>query len=292
MEKAKGKNRSASPSPDHRVRTSKDGWPMRISIALLLAIAVAPGTAMAKDRDYCPDRPGMDTPPCTMEPGRASVEVGLGDWTLDRNQDERQDTIDLGDVLVRYGIADHGEVQVGWTALGLSRARDRITGKVEKDSGVGDVTLAVRRNLLNPDGSGFSVAVMPFVTLPVGRKPIGAGDWSTGLLIPASYQLSDTLSLSSTTEFDAAVDQDGSGRHIAVSETVGANLKLTSQVTATVEYQALDDRDPQGHSVEQRSGLSLGWQPSDNLQLDVGGNVGLNHNAADVEVYFGFSRLL
>jgi hypothetical protein len=165
-----------------------------------------------------------------------------------------------------------------------------MTGEVDHRTGTGDVTLALRRNLVHPDGSGFSLAVMPYVSLPVGREPFGDGDWSAGVRVPASYELSDSLSLASTTEFAAAVDEDGDGRHLQFDEAVGATLKLSEKLSATAEYQATFDRDPQGHHVEHLSGLSLAWQPGDDVQLDLGANAGLDRDAPDAEVYFGVSR--
>ena len=57
-----------------------------------------------------------------------------------------------------------------------------------------------------------------------------------------------------------------------------------------IEYQALRDRDPGRHATMQLAGLSMGWQPKGDLQIDLGANVGLDHRTPDVEVYFGVSR--
>jgi hypothetical protein len=149
---------------------------------ILLAIAgfgSAATAAQAEDlRDYCPDRPGLGTPPCTIDKGHFDVELGLADWTLDRTADGRTDTIEAGLLLVRIGLADNLEAQVGWTAFGHVRERDRATGSVASASGVGDLFVALRQNVANPDGSGFSLALMPFATLPTGNAVLGAGDWT------------------------------------------------------------------------------------------------------------------
>lgn len=254
------------------------------------ALALLPCTAWAAERDYCPDRPGLDTPPCTMAPGALSVEAGLGDWTLSRDADQREDLFLTGDLRLRYGVADHAEVQLGWTSLGFSRTRDYATGQVARATGTGDVTLGLRRNLANPDGSGFSAALAGFVSLPTGRSQVGAGDWGAGVLAPISAQLSDSFSLTSTSELDAAVDEDGDGRHLAVSQTVGAMVKLGAKLSAAAEYQITFDRDPSGQSHQQVSGLSLAWQPAKNLQFDAGTILGLDRDANDVELYLGVSR--
>jgi hypothetical protein len=193
-------------------------------------------------------------------------------------------------VAVRYGLTDSLEARVGWTGYGHERVRDRMTGGVSRQSGVGDVTLGLKQNLSNPDGSGLSIALLPFATLPVGRQPVGAGDWGAGMLIPVTYELSDTIQLGFTPEVDAEVDEDGDGRHLAFSGVVEFNDKLNDALTATLEYQALRDRDPAGHETRQIAGLSLAWEAKRQLQLDIGSNIGLDHAAPNVELYVGISR--
>ncbi|ARR56945.1 hypothetical protein HY78_27635 [Rhizorhabdus wittichii DC-6] len=255
-----------------------------------LAMALPAAGAAAEMRDYCPDRPGLGTPACTIDRGHVSVEVGLADWTLDRQAGERDDRLLLGDLLVRYGIGDRTEVQFGWTSFGREHDRDRSAGLRLRESGVGDVTVALRHNLLHPDGSALSVALMPFATLPVGREPIGAGDWGAGFRLPVSYEIDETFALEWVPEVDAAVDSDGKGRHLAYGTVAGVAAKLGPTLSATLEYQFTRDRDPSGHESQQLGGLSLAWQPRDDLQFDIGANGGLDRHAPDVELYIGVSR--
>jgi hypothetical protein len=262
----------------------------RIGAGLLFA-GLAAGAAQAEDlRPLCADRPGLGTPACTIDKGHAIVELGALDWTLERDSTTRSDTISSGDLLVRYGLADTLEVQLGWTAFGHVRTRDRASGAISRSSGTGDVTLALRQNLSNPDGSGFSAALMPFATLPTGGKTTGAGDWGAGVMLPLSYELSDKIGIAATPRVEAAVDADGHGRHLAYGSVVGLSASLTEKLDAALEFQATRDDDPTGHSTELLSSLSLAWQPKDNLQFDVGAVAGLNANSPDLELYVGIAH--
>jgi hypothetical protein len=258
------------------------------ALAAALLAAASPAAAQAL-RDFCPDRPGLGTPPCTIDPGHFDVELGLVDWTLDRAPGSRTDTIAAGELLVRIGLGDKLEAQVGWTAFGHLRTRDRTTGAVTRASGVGDVSVALRRNLLNPDGGGFSLAVMPYATLPTGNEVLGAGDWTAGLLIPLSYDMGGGVQLGATARVEAAADSDRHGRHRAYGGVAGISLPLSDAFSTTVELAATRDDDPSGHVTEWLSGLSAGWMIDDDLQLDAGANIGL-HAAPDVQLYFGLSR--
>jgi hypothetical protein len=261
---------------------------MRWMLAGLLIASATP--ALAQDRDYCPNRPGLGTPACTIAPGHVSVETALGDWTRDDDPDQRSDTVLLGDTLVRIGVSDAIELQAGFTPFGHVRTRDRSSGDVDSANRVGDALLGAKVNLRNPDGSGLSVAVQPFVTVPVGRQPVGAGDWGAGMLVPVTYDLNDALNVELTSEVDAAVDEDGHGRHLSYSETAGLAWALTKALSATAELQLSRDDDPSGGTTQALAGLSLACMVGKTMQFDAGANAGLNHNSPDLELYLGVSK--
>ncbi|WP_447755928.1 transporter [Sphingopyxis fribergensis] len=261
----------------------------RFLLLLVMVASAAPALGQEGGRDLCPDRPGLGTPACTVEPGSMLFEIGLADWTLDRNPGSRTDAWTFGDALLRTGLTPSLEAQVGWTMLGHVRERDRATGAVDSRTRTGDVTLALRQNLNNPDGSGLSVALMPYATLPLGGGGVGAGDWGAGLIVPASFDLG-SLSLGFTPHVDAAVDGDGDGRHLAYGSVVGVGFNLSADVSMTAEVSLTRDRDPDGRTTEALAGLSAGWQPDADSQWDVGVNAGLNRDSPDVELYFGFAR--
>jgi hypothetical protein len=259
---------------------------------LAAAFFLIPLAAHAQDgaRDYCPERPGLNTPPCVIDKGHVSVETAIADWTLDNQPDSRTDTILVGDTKLRIGLTDTIEAQIGWTPYGHVRQRDKPSGTVSSEGAAGDVWLGAKINLMNPDGDKVSVALLPYVTVPVGRSPVGAGDWGAGVLLPLSFSLSDAVSLAATPEIDAAVDKDGKGRHLAYSATAGLAFKLTEAVTVTGETQILRDDDPSGRTTQAMAALSVGWMASRNLQFDVFGAVGLNRGAPDMELSAGISR--
>jgi hypothetical protein len=147
-----------------------------LAIALVSLAAFHAAGASAQEREYCPERPGIDTPACTMAKGRVSVETAIADWTRDDQPGSRDDNILLGDTLVRVGISGTIEARVGWTPFGHDRMRDQ-TG-IDTVNGVGDVSLGMKANLRDPDGSGLSIAVLPYVT-PAGRA-IGDRRWRLG----------------------------------------------------------------------------------------------------------------
>ena len=262
-------------------------WTLLVAGLIAAAPAIAQGEP-SKERDLCTDRPGLGTPACTVDKGRVVVEVGLADWTRDDSGGARTDTTLFGDALVRIGVSDSTEVQLGLTSLGYQRMRD--AGGVTRATRVGDAFVGIKVNLANPDGSHFSAALLPNATLPTGRSPIGTGDWGAGLVVPLSYEFTDTVQLQASPQINAAVDEDGNGRHASYGTTVGLGFDLSKSVSGALEYQGIRDDDPSGHTTQSLAGLSFAWQPSDNLQFDIGSNAGLNRNTPDIEVYTGISK--
>jgi hypothetical protein len=261
-----------------------------VKILLAAALVASPALAQDKLRDLCSDRPGLNTPACTVDPGHLQVEAGLANWTLDKQSDTRTDTVLAGEVLARYGVGKQTEVRLGWTAFGHVRTRDRATGSIDRTSGVGDITIGVKQNFAGPDGDGFSVALLPYATLPTGKSEIGEGDWGAGLLIPLSYDLSEHVKLEMTPEADAAVDEDGHGRHFAYGSAAGIGLKLGEKMTLSGEAQLIRHRDPVKSSTQALAALSMTYQPKPRLQFDIGAQAGLNHATPDLALYAGVSE--
>lgn len=263
---------------------------MRSLIAVFALTLALPAAAQSGERDYCPERPGLGDEPCTIAPGRVSVETGAVQWTRDSDPESRTDSFTLGQTLVRVGVAEHGELSIGWTPFAVERVRDRASGAVETHRGTGDLTLSGKRNLVSPDGEGFSIALEPYVTLPIGTGPEGAGDWGAGLTVPLSHPLWDKFSLGFTGTLAAAPDDDGNGRHFQGVATAGLEWDLTEQLSTETELQFVHDEDLGEGSNQGYAGLSIAWKATDDWQFDIGGAVGLNRAASDAQAYLGLSR--
>ncbi|MDE2404604.1 MAG: transporter [Sphingomonadales bacterium] len=259
--------------------------------AATLAVLALPGVARADSlRSYCPDRPGMNTPPCTIDAGHPSAELSWFDWTRANDAAARTDTVLIGDMALRYGIDGRTELRLGWTAYGHVRSRDKASGTVTTASGVGDVTLGIKRNLVGPDMSGFSLALLPAVSLPAGGTAIGAGDWGAGLQAPMSLPLAGPVSLAVTPEVDAAVNAGGHGRHLAYGTAAGLAIAASTRVNLALEMSVLHDDDPAGASTSATAGVAAGLMLGKATQIDIAGEFGLDHAAPGLRLYAGIAR--
>ncbi len=275
---------------------TRGGLPtLKALFAALTLLAATPALAQDQGDDdqepvkprFCPTRPSLGSSSCTTEPGRIHVEMSLLDWERDDRTDSREDRILAADLLARIGVGAKTEVQVGWTTFGHDRERDRMSGDIDRTDGVGDVTLALRQHLAGEEGKPFSLGLQPFVTLPVGRYPVGAGDWSAGVIVPLQYDLTKTLAVQFTGESDAAANDSGSGQHLAYSGIVGLRYKLTEDINLIGEAKLERDRDPSGHETHALAAASVSWKPTKTFQIDAQAIAGLNRTSPDVRLILG-----
>lgn len=269
-------------------------------IALATAATIAsPLAAQTADtpprpalRELCSERPGLATAACTVDPGHVQVELGLGEWTLDRNPEQRQDRIDLGEILLRYGLGKTTELQLGWTAFGHVRTVDRAKGTISTAQGVGDVTIGMKQNLRHPaEGKmGFAMAALSFVTLPVGKNEVGDGDWSAGLILPMSYKFSDVVSFAISPEIDAAANEDGNGRHLAYGAAFGFQVHVAKAVRLSPELQIVRDDDPGKSATMSSASLSLDVRVQKMTQVDIQAVAGVNRDTPDIRLLAGVTH--
>lgn len=265
------------------------------AVAALLSALATPAVAQDESEPvrtrFCPNRPSLGASGCTTLPGQVQVELSGIDWQRDDEDDMREDEVRYGDLVARIGLTRKSEFQFGWTPLATVRTRDKTTGDETRHTGSGDVTLGWRRALSHPDGHALSAAIQPYVTLPVGRTGVGAGDWSAGMVLPVFWQIDERWSLDFTGQAAAAVDEDRSGRHFDATGVVGVGYAISDTVTANAEFSIERDDDPADHVVRTLAACSLAWEVSERTQLDVLAVAGLNDHAPDARIVLGGALL-
>ena len=259
---------------------------MRCFLLALPLVLIAVPTA-AKADDFCADRPGLGTPACTMPTGQVMAEVGLLGWDHLADPSSVEDDLTYGDLLVRVGLDDRTELQVGLGGYSANRSRDRLSGGLTRQSGLGDLSLGLRRSLSGPGGP---VALQVTVTMPSGHSGIGAGDWGASALLPMGVELPAGFEFDVTPEVDAAVNASGSGRHLAWGGVAGLGHAVGTKVSMEAEIGAWRDNDPAGHATDARGALSLAWQAGKDWQLDLEGDVGLTAAAPRHSLMVGIAH--
>ena len=261
---------------------------MRVIAAIIAALLLATSTAAAADEaPICADRPSKSTGPCTVPLGRWQVEASLIDWTHDRSDDTSTRLTTFGSSLVKTGLSNRADIELGIAPLETLSVRD--DGAHERHSSFGDMLLRVKYRL-TAEGAPVEIALDPFAKIPTANHHLGNGKLEAGIVAPVSAQLGNgPLTLSLGPELDWLADADGHGHHAATQQVVNLALAVTDRFSLSAELWAMWDGDPAGTGKRASADGSVAYLLSDNLQLDAGANVGLNQQTPDVELYTGIS---
>lgn len=260
---------------------------MRHRFVLLAALAASASPAVAEQRDFCAERPGQTTPPCTLSPGTLMIETGLIDWSRLTDGSGVTDTALVGNSLIRAGVTDRLELQVGWLPYGHVRIVDAATRTAHSSAGSGDASIGFVYG--SASGAG-PVALQGFVTLPTGGSAIGAGDWGAGLRLPVQVELGHGVAAAFTPEIDAAVNASGDGRHVEFGGAAGVDVALAGKLSLGIDLAAFRNDDPGGAATIATAGQSLAWQAGKSLQFDLGAAEGLNRSSPRARLYAGIAK--
>ncbi len=261
-------------------------WGLKSAVGLIL-FASAQLAVAADQPPICADRPSKSTGTCTVPAGSWQIETGLIDWSHDRSGGISTDDTTIGSSLLKYGLSDRADVEIGISPLEIVRVASGASR--ERHSGFGDILVRVKYRL-SSDGAPLQVALDPFVKLPTASHGLGNGKVEGGLLIPISVGLGKSgLTLSLDPELDLLADADGHGRHLATQQVINLGFQANDRLSISAEIWSAWDWDPSGTGRQVSADGSLAFLLTKDVQLDAGANFGLNRQTPDVEIYTGAS---
>jgi hypothetical protein len=261
---------------------------MRWGAVVLAGGLLIAASAAAADQPICPDRPSKGTGTCTVPAGDWQIESGLVDWSRDTSGGARSDFTAFGSSLLKLGIGDDADVELGFTPYEVSRLHGPSGG--ERRAGFGDMLVRTKVRLTR-DGASVEVAIDPFVKLPTAGHALGNGKVEGGLTVPVGVALGDgPLSLGFAPEVDWLSDGDGHGRHLGMIQVAGLGIAASPRLSLTAELWGQWDWDPGGTSRQYSADGAVAYLWRSDVQVDVGANLGLNRATPDLELYAGVSK--
>ena len=229
-------------------------------------------------RELSTDRPDMTESPWTVDAGHFQVEVDLFAWS----HAGATDAVNILSVNAKVGLTHSTDLQLLFEGWG----RERTSGRGAKltREGFGDATVRLKHNLWGNDGGPTALAIMPYVTVPLGAGDLGRDEPEAGVIIPFGWNLPGDLYLGLMTEWDWIGDGAGGHRH-AWLNTVTLGFPVTERVGGFVEFAGAVFTDGAPWEGSVNGGLT--WAPTDSLQFDIGCNVGVSRAAPDVVPFVG-----
>jgi len=247
--------------------------------ALFILAGLAGARCAAADAPICASRPGKSTPPCTVPAGHFQLETGLADWSLDKDQGQRDMPLAVGETVFKYGLSNRSDIEFDMTPWRRSGGRD----------GLGDIVVGFKQALV--PGGAVQVALQPFVKAPTASHAIGNGKWEGGLMLPIGIALGHSaLSLALTPEVDWAADASGHGHHLAMAQVASFAWAVNDTLSLSAELWGELDWDPEGTARQASADGSIAYLLNNDMQIDAGANLGLDRETPDVELYAGVSK--
>lgn len=257
---------------------------MRSLVGIMLAVSAA-GAAQAQEAPICTDRPAKANAVCTVPADRVQIETGAIGWSLTDLGETRTELLTIGASFAKFGLSDRSDLQIGFTPYAELTARSGAQSRV---SGIGDVVVRYKHRLTGPDAP-LQIAAIPFAKLPTASDGLGNGMVEGGLAIPISFALFGPATMTLGPELDVLADADGHGRHLALVNLVNVSAPIAPRLTLAGELWTNLNFDPDGTAEQASADAAVACAVSNDLQLDIGANIGLTRDTPDFEGYIGVS---
>ncbi len=247
-------------------------------------------TDKPKLRAFCVDRPTQATLPCTVDAGHFQLESDVFNATYDRSGGTISDTYLFTNPTLKLGLANRTDVEVTLTPYEEVLTHDPSAGGSHALYGVGDLTVGVKQNVFGDYRGPLAVAVLPFVKAPTARAGIGDGAWEGGVIVPVAAAITKSIILNLSPEVDVRKDRVGGGVHLEPVEIINLAWSLPANLTFSTELYAREQQDPAGVVTQCSADVALALGLPNDLQLDMGANLGLNPQTAAAQGYMGVAK--
>ena len=238
-------------------------------------------------RPLAADRPGVTENPVTVDAGHLQFETDLGRLISSKpGAEPRQRTIRANAFVLKMGLSNRTDVQLFIDAYEWDRTFATADQPATSSRGFGDVTLRVKHNLLGNDSTEgpLAVGLIGSVRLPTGGQE-GAGGVEYGVLLPATYALSDSWNLSAQLPLRLNFDRDVSRHYLETAPSINLDHSFAHWLTGFVE--AVAQHDFRTHRWEEALNVGPVFFVGKNIQFDFGRHFALTREA-DREYFVGF----
>ncbi|MEO6003365.1 MAG: transporter [Opitutus sp.] len=246
-------------------------------------------------RELSTDRPDKTECPFTVDAGHIQIELDAAVYSRDHDTSDGADSVEstwtFAATNLKVGLTNNSDVQFVFEPLVITKSDDHLVqpAQHERSTAFSDVTVRYKRNFWGNEGGPSTLAIMPFVKLPIHGHGIGSDAAEGGVILPYSHDLPNGWGLGVQTELDVNKNSSGHGYHAAYVNSITAGHPITDKLEGYAELFS-------EHSAERgarwvgTADFGLTYSPTSDLQLDIGVNIGISPAATDVEFFTGLSR--
>lgn len=246
----------------------------------VIAVSMMASSAFAADFSF--DRPGAGMGTGITPVGKLAWEQSLPSVSYQEgNVDGVKDkTLTLnGDMLLRTGLADGLELQLGWQ--GPVWQQYKRAGMKKETNGLGDVSIGLKKAIDLKDDR-LSMALLAEAIIATGNDEFTNHDDIYSLTSAVAYEFSDLIGTSITMRYEAQ------NSNWAVTAVPTIDYKIAGKLSGFSEFIY---RKAESQDYEYGLGTGLVYALNNRTQLDASIGVDLNGNQKSYNGGFGVSVL-
>ena len=258
---------------------------MKSKIIKTFAFAALAGasTSYSMAAEFSFDRPGAGFGTGITPVGRLAWEQGLPSAAYQESTDAaglKSKNLTLnGDMLLRTGLAQGLELQLGWQ--GPAWSKTKAGGRSMEEDGLGDVSIGLKK-AIDLDDEQLSMAILAEAVLATGNDGFSNEDDIYSLSSAVAYNYSDLLQTSITMRYEVQ------NSDWAVSAIPTIEYKIAGKLSGYSEFVF---RKAESEDQQYSLGTGLMYAVNERMQLDASVGVDLNGKDKGYQSGLGVSYL-
>ena len=229
-----------------------------LTLALTLAaFSLVDPVPADKMRDLATDRPDLTEGPFTVDAGHLQLEMDAVVASLEGDFAGAT----FAGLNARVGLTDAVDVHLIVPTLGVE-----YVGDDEPLSSFGDLTLRLKWNLFGNADGDVAVALLPYLVVPGDLRTTG------GLIVPVNFNLPLGFGLGAMVQAEVLRIASRRGEVIAPDIVVSASASHAIVGGVGAYLEVLFEGSDFG-TIESWASAGTTWQPSADLQFDLGARV-------------------
>ena len=235
-------------------------------------------------RPLSADRPDATESTQTVDAGHVQLEMDIALYLKDRGRFS-EDTFAFAATNMKLGLSHNVDLQLIWSPY--VRAKTRASGFTEREEGISNLGIRTKINLWGNDGdTKTSLALLPFVVVPLGNESVGDDDIQGGLVVPFAMDLPRGWGLGAQLGVEVVRNDADDGYRADFTQTVVVGRDIVGNLAGFVEFASVA---PSEGSWFGTVNVGLTYAIGENVQLDVATFIGVNDVAPDFVLFTGIT---
>ena len=238
-------------------------------------------------RDMETDRPDKTESPISVDAGHFQVEMDFATYTFDRTKHATTKAWAVVPTNFKVGVLNNVDLQLIVETYNIQTTEDHDTGREDRVSGFGVVTLRCKTNFWGYDGGFSAFGMIPFLKLPTARDDLGNGAVEGGVILPLLLRLSTDWEIGSEIAVAQARNEMQGGYHQEFIQAVTVGHDIGKWSGYLELFSGVSNEPHAGWVATFDCGVS--YRFTKDVQLDTGVNIGLTDAADDWNPFVGLS---